>query len=66
MWDSIEKPAEPVERPVVEQVVLLQPMVSHSAADLHAAAHGGACGGAGGPGLEEAAAYGEPLLSIAM
>jgi len=43
----------------VEQAVPLHPWVPHGA-DLHAAAHGGAPGGAGGCGLEEAAAHGEP------
>jgi len=52
----------PVERIMVKQAVLLQPMVYHGEADLHAAAHEGDHSGAGGSALKEAVARGEPLL----
>ena len=48
-----------VERPMVEQVISLQPMVYRGKRDLHTAAREGAPHGAGGCGLEEAVAHGE-------
>ena len=54
-------PLQPVERPLVQQAVPLQPMEYHSGAGLHAAARGGAPAGAGGPAVTEAVACARPL-----
>ena len=55
-------PLQLVVSTMVKQTVPLQPMEYHGGAGFHAAACGGAPGGAGGCGLEEAVACGGPPL----
>lgn len=58
----MEIPLQSVEKTMVKQVVVLQPMAYPGRADLHPAACGGPHATAGGCTLKEAVACGEPTL----
>jgi len=58
-------PCSPWCKPMVKQVVPLQPMEDHAGADIHNELHGGPHARADGHALKEAAAHDVPMLEQA-